>query len=91
MTDSDWVAIAQHTQQIAFNPIDIAGVDLVMLEDALTSAGIESAFLPYRPGEGGGFTDSFRQPVQLLVKQGDAARARELAVEVLGSESDMLL
>ena len=90
MTDQNWVVLAQHVQQIAFNPIDGPAIDMLALEDALRDDGIESSFLPYRPGEGGGFTDAIRQPVQLLVKSGDLARARELAVDTLGADSELL-
>jgi len=90
MADPDWVVVAQHVQQIAFNPIDPASLDLLALEDALVDERIEAAFLPYRPGEGGGFTDAVRQPIELLVKRGDLARAREVAIEVLGAHSDLL-
>jgi hypothetical protein len=90
MADEDWVVLAQHVQEIAFNPIDGPAIDMLALEGALGDEGIESSFLPYRPGEGGGFTDAIRQPVQLLVKRGDLARAREVAVEILGADSELL-
>ena len=83
MGDDEWVILAQHVQQVAFNPIDAASIDLLALEEALADQGIEAAFLPYRPGEGGGFTDALRQPIQLLVKQGDFERAREVAVDII--------
>jgi hypothetical protein len=78
-------------QQFAWVPIDVAGADLLALEDALRDRGVEVAFLPYRPGESGGFTDALRQPLQLLVKRFDVVRAREIAVELLGADCDMLL
>ncbi|TLN26983.1 hypothetical protein FDZ71_00355 [bacterium] len=83
--------VAQHVRQIAWNPIDSSGLDLICLEDALQDSGIEVAFLPYRPGESGTFTDATSQPVQLLVKSSDAVRAREIALEVLGSDCDMIV
>jgi hypothetical protein len=89
--DEEWVVLAQHMQQIAWVPIDVAGADLLALEGALHDQGVEVAFLPYRPGEGGGFTDAIRQPLQLLVKRPDVVRAREIAVELLGTDCDMLL
>jgi hypothetical protein len=90
MAEQDWAVLAQHVQQIAFNPIDGPAIDMLALEDALRDEGIESSFLPYRPGEGGGFTDAIRQPVQLLVKSGDLTRARDVAVDILGAESELL-
>jgi len=48
--DDDWVVIAQHMQQVAWVPIDGAGLDLLSLETALAEQGVEAAFLPYRPG-----------------------------------------
>ena len=88
--DDDWVVIAQHMQQVAWVPIDGAGLDLLSLETALAEQGVEAAFLPYRPGESGDFTDAVRQPLQLLVRRSDAARAREIATDVLGADCDML-
>jgi hypothetical protein len=89
--DEPWAVVAQHTLQIAWNPIDAAAFDLLCLEDALRDQGIESAFLPYRPGESGGFTDALRQPLQLLVRGSDTQRAREVAREVLGADCDMIV
>jgi len=89
--DDEWVVLAQHMQQYAWVPIDASGVDLLALEDALRDAGIEVAFLPYRPGESGGFTDAQRQPLQLLVKKPHLVRARDIAVGLLGSDCDMLV
>jgi len=90
VNDEDWVVVAQHVQQIAFNPIDGPAIDLLALEDALRDAGIGSSFLPYCPGEGGGFTDALRQPVQLLVKRSDFDRARDVAIDILGVDSELL-
>lgn len=90
MGDSDWVVLAQHMQQLAWVPIDGAGMDLLSLEEALGEQGIEASFLPYRPGESGGFTDAVRQPLELLVKRGDFDRALEIARDVLGADCDML-
>ena len=90
VAEDDWVVVAQHMQQLAWNPIDGASVDLLSLEDALTEQGIEASFLPYRPGESGGFTDALHQPLQLLVKRSDAVRAREIAVDILGAGCDMI-
>jgi hypothetical protein len=90
MVDDEWAVLAQHMQLTAWIPIDSAGFDLLSLEGALDEQGIESAFLPYRPGESGGFTDALAQPLQLLVKAPDLARARGIAQDVLGSDCDML-
>jgi hypothetical protein len=89
--DEPWVVIAQHTLQLAWNPIDAASIDLLSLEGALGEQGIEAAFLPYRPGESGGFTDAVRQPLQLLVRRSDAEQARRIAVEFLGEGCDLIL
>jgi len=89
--DDEWVVLAEHMQQFAWVQIDVAGADLLALEDALHDQGVEVAFLPYRPGESGGFTDALRQPLQLLVRRPDLTRAREIAAELLGADCDMLL
>lgn|GEM_PF-2112303 len=91
MGEDEWVVLAQHMQQFAWVPIDVAGADMLALEDALRGQGVEVAFLPYRPGESGGFTDALRQPLQLLVQRRELIRAREIAVELLGADCDMLL
>jgi len=86
----EWVVIAQHMLEYAWVPIDGAGFELLALEDGLRDQGIGSAFLPYRPGESGGFTDALRQPLQLLVRREDIDRARQVAVDLLGADCDML-
>ena len=91
MTDDDWVVVAQHLQQVAWVPIDGASINLLSLEDALRDQGIEVSFLPYRPGESGGFTDALRQPLQLLVQRPDVVHAREVAEDILGADSDLLV
>jgi len=91
MAESEWVVLAEHLQQTAWIPIDGAGVELLALDDALRDQGIESNFQPYRPGESGGFTDAVQQPVQLLVRRVDVTQARQIARDVLGSESDLLV
>jgi hypothetical protein len=87
----EWVVIAQHMLEYAWVPIDGAGFELLALEDGLRSQGIDSSFLPYRPGESGGFTDALRQPLQLLVRREDVDRAQQVAVDLLGADCDMLI
>ena len=87
----EWVVVAQHLLQFAWVPLDSASLDLLALEDGLRDQGIDSSFLPYRPGESGGFTDALRQPLQLLVRSEDAVRARQIAVDLLSADCDMLV
>lgn len=87
----EWVVIAQHMLGYAWVPIDGAGFELLALEDGLRDQGIESSFLPYRPGESCGFTDALRQPLQLLVRREDIDLARQVAVDLLGADCDMLI
>jgi hypothetical protein len=91
MVDDEWVVLAQHMRQIAWNPIDGPTMDLLALEDGLRDQGIDTGFLPYRPGDEGGFTDAVAQPLQLMVKRQDAARAHDIAIELLGADCDMLV
>ena len=86
MADS-WVILAEHMLQLSWNPIDPGGLDLLFLEGELISQGIEAAFDPFRPGEGGGYTKGAQQPVRLLVKEADLDRARQIARDVLGSQT----
>jgi hypothetical protein len=90
-SDVEWVVVAEHLQQYAWIPIDTAGFELLALADALEDQGLEVAFLPYRPGESGGFTDAIRQPLQLLVRRPDAPRAHDIAIDILGSDCDMIV
>ena len=87
----EWVVVAQHMLNYAWVPVDTASFDLLALEDALLQQGIESSFLPYRPGESGGYTDSLRQPLRLLVRRQDVQRARQVAADILGADCDMLV
>ncbi len=75
----------------AWVPVDSSSFDLLALEDRLRDEGIDSSFLPYRPGESGGYTDSLRQPLQLLVRSDDVERARQVAAGLLGADCDMLV
>ena len=60
-------------------PLDSEAVELLGLESELTAQGIESAFVPFRPGEGFSYTRSISQPIRLMVTEGDLLRAREVA------------
>jgi hypothetical protein len=84
--DDEWVVVAEHVMQAAWVPIDSGGMDLIYYESVLNEQGIETGFLPYRPGENPGFTRSVEQPVQLLVKAIDAARARGVIDELQRAE-----
>jgi len=87
----EWVVLIQHMLNYAWLPIDGAGIEMLSVEQALAEYGIETHFLPYRPGESGGFTDALNQPLQLLVKRHDLTRAREVARETLGPDTDLLI
>lgn len=83
MAQDDWVVLAEHQLRVAWNPIDAGSLELLFLEAELNDHGIRVAFLPYRPGESGGFTDALAQPLQLLVKASDLDRAKEIAAKAL--------
>jgi hypothetical protein len=78
--EDSWVVLVEHIMNTAWVQIDDACLQLLALESELDAHGIESAFDPFRPGEGGGYTRTLEQPVRLMVKQVDVERAREIAV-----------
>jgi hypothetical protein len=82
VVDEDWVVLAEHLLSLGSAPIDGTGVELLYFEALLRDNGIDAAFDPFRPGEGGGFTRNFLQPVRLLVKACDLERAQALVAEV---------
>jgi hypothetical protein len=81
VVDDAWVVLEEHLMPTAWTPIDAGGLRLLYLEAVLKDQGIDTAFDPFRPGEGGGFTRDCAQPVRLLVKELDLNRARALAAE----------
>ncbi len=86
MADQAWVAVAQHLMPNAWVPVDPGSAELLFFEAVLRDSGIEVAFDPFRPGEGGGFTRDCAQPVRLLVMRSDLQRARALIAEASRSE-----
>jgi hypothetical protein len=63
-------------------------MDLVFLEQVLLDEGIDAAFDPYRPGEGGVLYAAMpAQPVRLMVKAVDLERAQALAREAFADRA----
>jgi len=56
--------------------MDDAGFRLIALHSELEAQGIDARFDPFAPGEGGGFTDTFYQPIRLLVLDWQLDQAR---------------
>jgi len=79
LAEDEWVVLTEHLVNTAWVPLDTQSLQLLALESELDTAGIECAFDPFRPGEGGSYTRTVAQPVRLLVKQPDLDRAQEIA------------
>jgi hypothetical protein len=88
VVDDSWVVVAEHVMPVAWVPIDAGCVELLFFEVVLKDEGIDVAFDPFRPGEGGGFTRDCAQPVRLMVKTSDSERARSLIAEAEDSARD---
>ena len=58
----EWAVLAEHRLQYAWIPIDEGSLELLFLEDELTTHGIQVVFEPYRPGESGGYTEVSANP-----------------------------
>ena len=74
----EWVVLTEHTFRFGWASLgvmDDAGFRLIALKSELESGGIPVQFDPFAPGEGGGFTDTFYQPIRLLVRSADIPRA----------------
>ena len=81
MADDTWVVLAEHLMPTSWTPIDSGGLELLFFEAALKDQGVDVAFDPFRPGEGGGFTRDCAQPVRLMVRASDLERSRALLAE----------
>ena len=85
MTDqqTDWVPLVEHMESPSAWPMDDTDMQLLAIEAALLDAGIDCAFVPWRPGENGTtFATNPGQPIQLLVRPQDLDSARQVAREV---------
>jgi len=76
MPDESWVAVREHVMNPPMHSMDGDAVRLLSLETVLQERGIGE---PYRPGEAGGWTNSFTVTFRLLVRPADLARAEEIA------------
>lgn len=77
----DWVVLTEHTFRFGWaslGTMDDAGFRLIALKSELQAQGVDVQFDPFAPGEGGGFTDTFYQPIRLLVRKQDLERARNI-------------
>ena len=85
--EDEWVVLSDHVSARFGAPLDTDGMELVFLEQILLDAGIDAAFDPYRPGEGGVlFTQMPTQPVRLMVKSADLERAQAIAREAFAEQ-----
>ena len=83
---SAWVALVEYTSPQLSAPIGDEGLELTYLGQVLLDAGIEAAFEPFRPGEGGTlYAPNFAQPVRLMVHRSDLDRAMVVARDALSS------
>ena len=86
MGTDEWVVLVEYQAQMLRALVDPEVMDLRYLEQELRQQGIDTGFDPYPPGEGDAvFTNSYQQPIRLMVKASDLERSKEIARDLLAA------
>ena len=82
-----WTVLAEHVMNTSLVQLDDACIRLLALESELRSQGIDTAFDPFRPGEGSMWTRTLAQPIRLMVRSADLGRALEIAAALASEDT----
>ncbi|MGV8083611.1 MAG: hypothetical protein AB2L09_08295 [Coriobacteriia bacterium] len=84
--DEKWTVLMEHVIPAGWTPIDPLEADMLFVESELLAAGVEVVFDPRRPGDN--FSSrSAALPLKLMVKESDRTQAREIARDIMKTDT----